>query len=276
MDTLAPSVSEPVGDAEVVELALTVVLAVMDAVPVPLRVGEPVAVPVGVLLLVALLLTEVLPVLVAEGAAGRDGVALTERVAEALSEASHCALLNSSQGSLLPGTTPKARTSTAAAPLPAAGMRSAAVPLGRGAALDRADMTHCSAPPRTPQRAAARGFKPLALVASSAAEATAPLLETTSEATAPPAAAPLPCAHAATTLPSAASDSRVPAVTLASSRSGGAGAPSASSSSCVCVASSRCVLFVPAAMPRLRTKSVARRPESESAGPASACPKEAK
>ena len=61
-ETLAPVVSELVGDVDTVELALTVVLAVTDAVPVPLGVGEPVAVPVGVWLLVPLLLSELLPV----------------------------------------------------------------------------------------------------------------------------------------------------------------------------------------------------------------------
>ena len=48
VEALAPSDSEPVGDADGVELALNAVLLVLDAVPVPLGVGEPVAVPVGV------------------------------------------------------------------------------------------------------------------------------------------------------------------------------------------------------------------------------------
>ncbi len=79
-DALAPSVNEPVGDADVVELALTVVLAVMDAVPVPLGVGEPVAVPVGDWLLVPLLLSEVLPVLLAETPGVSDAVGVADSV----------------------------------------------------------------------------------------------------------------------------------------------------------------------------------------------------
>ena len=64
LEALAPDVSEPVGDAEVVELALTVVLAVLDAVPVPVGVGEPVGVPVP----------ESLPVALAEAPGVSEGV----------------------------------------------------------------------------------------------------------------------------------------------------------------------------------------------------------
>jgi hypothetical protein len=278
LEAEAPAVREAVGEADTVELLETVVLGVKEAVPVPEGVGLPVEVGLGVGGGVPLLDSDVLPLLEAEAPAVReavgdaDTVELLETVVLGVKEASHCALLNSSHGSLLPGTTPKARTSTAAAPPPVAGGSSASAPLGRGAAPDGAAMAHRSTPPRTPQKAAARGFKPLALVASSAAArasaAPGPLLETTSEASALPAAAPLPCAHAAMTLPSADSERRVPAVTLASSRSGGAGAPSASSSSCVSVASSRCVLFERAAVPRLRTNSVARRAVAKPAGAA--------
>ena len=47
-EALAPDVSEPVGDADTVELVLTVVLAVLVAVPDPVGVGVPVDVTEGV------------------------------------------------------------------------------------------------------------------------------------------------------------------------------------------------------------------------------------
>jgi hypothetical protein len=64
LEAETPTVSDAVGEADTVELSLTVVLAVTDAVPVPLGVGEPEGV----------LVPESLPVALAEAPEVSEGV----------------------------------------------------------------------------------------------------------------------------------------------------------------------------------------------------------
>ena len=76
MEADAPAVSEPVGVEDSVLLTDTVVLGVDGGVPVPLIVGEPVAVPLCVDAGVTLLLRETLPVLEAEAPTVTEPVGL--------------------------------------------------------------------------------------------------------------------------------------------------------------------------------------------------------
>ena len=273
-EKLSLPVDEPVLVSEGVGGALSVAVPLVVGVQLAVRDGDSVPLAETTSLSVGVVVAEVTVEELTERVGvprGHVGVALSEAaaVAEAIA-ALHCVLLISSQGSLLPGTTPKARTSMAAVPPPAGSGTTAAAPLGT--ALDGAAVAHRSIPPCTPQKAAARGFKPLALVASSAAARTslpAPPRATTSVASALPAVAPLLLlrAHAATMPPSADSDSRVLAVMLfESSRS--VGEDRSSSKSWVCVESSTRVLFVGAAVPRPSACSVTRRGAVKSTGAA--------
>jgi hypothetical protein len=72
----APAVRDAVGVAEMVVLALTVLLVVSEAVPVPVPVGEPEGVGVGVRAAVALPEKEVLLVAEALAPSERDAVGL--------------------------------------------------------------------------------------------------------------------------------------------------------------------------------------------------------
>ena len=76
LEALAPELREVVGLADRVELPLCVLLGVLAPVPVPDCVPLPVGVPLGLWLAVALLLSEMEPVLEALAPAEREGVLL--------------------------------------------------------------------------------------------------------------------------------------------------------------------------------------------------------
>ena len=80
LEAEAPGLRLLVGEDDTVELAESVVLGVMDAVPVPLEVEEPEDVPEGVRVAVALLERDTLGVLLAEAPVLKEAVGLAVRV----------------------------------------------------------------------------------------------------------------------------------------------------------------------------------------------------